>query len=245
MTFHIITLFPEVIQPYLNSSIVGRSIKDEIVNVSLINFRDFSKDKHHKVDDTTYGGGAGMILTCEPLYEAIKSVWTERSKVIFLTPQGKLYDQKRARQLADQEEIILICGYYEGFDARIFNLFQHEKISIGDYILTNGGLSALVVLDSLVRLQQEVLNNPESVLEESFTDNLLEYDQYTKPHDFKGNKVPDVLLNGNHKEINEFRRMSSLKNTLIYRPEFIENKIFNDKDIQKIITIIEELSYDY
>ena len=240
MTFHILTLFPEVFESYLSSSIIGRTIREGKVKVSLINFRDFSTDKHRKVDDTTYGGGAGMVLQCEPLYKAIKSVIHEESKLIFFTPQGGVFNQKKAVELSTEKEIILVCGFYEGFDCRIFQSFNHEKLSIGDYILTNGGLAALTLLDCVVRIRDNVLNNCDSIVEESFSDGLLEYDQFTKPSSFLKLNVPDVLLSGHHKMIERWRRESSLINTINNRPDLIEKGVLSMDDIEFLISYIEE-----
>ncbi|GMT48639.1 MAG: tRNA (guanine(37)-N(1))-methyltransferase [bacterium] len=240
MIFRILTLFPEALDPYIHSSIIGRSVQEKQIEVSLINFRDFSGNKHARVDDTSYGGGPGMVLQCDPLYKAIKSVHTKTSKLVFLTPQGTLFNQQKAVELAQEDELILVCGHYEGFDHRIFDLFNHEKISIGDYILTNGGLGALVLLDCVARTVNEVLNNPESLTEESFSNGLLEYSQYTKPSEFMGLKVPDVLLGGHHKEIEQWRRRSSLINTLRNRPELIEEHILNWDDLECLVTYTTE-----
>ncbi|MDH4127994.1 MAG: tRNA (guanosine(37)-N1)-methyltransferase TrmD [Spirochaetota bacterium] len=245
MIFRILTLFPERFQPYLSTSIIGRSIRDNKIEVSLINFRDFSNNKHHKVDDTTYGGGPGMVLQCEPLYKAIKSVYTSNSKLIFLTPQGKLFKQSKAWKLTKEKEIILVCGSYEGFDQRIFELFDHETLSIGDYVLTSGELAALVVLDSITRLLDNVLHNPNSLENESFTQGLLEYDQYTKPDDFLNLKVPEVLLSGDHHKIELWRKKNSLINTIKNRPDLLEKAILSISDIELLISYFEEKKNDY
>lgn len=243
MIFQIVSLFPEIFHPYLETSIIGRSIQKKIIEVSLINFRDFSTNKHHKVDDTTYGGGPGMVLQCEPLYKAINSVHTNRSKLIFITPKGQLFKQQKAGELAKEKEIILVCGHYEGFDHRIFELFDHEKISLGDYILTNGALAALVILDCVTRVLEKTLNNPDSLTEESFSDGLLEYNQYTKPADFLNLKVPEILLGGDHQKIKLWRRQSSLINTLKNRPELLKSLSLEDKQFLK--SYIEEKQNDY
>ncbi|HEO65844.1 MAG TPA: tRNA (guanosine(37)-N1)-methyltransferase TrmD [Spirochaetes bacterium] len=240
MIFRILTLFPEVLDPYIHSSIIGRSVEEKQIEISLINFRDYSDNKHNRVDDTSYGGGPGMVLQCDPLYRAIKSVHKDGSRLIFLTPQGSLFNQQKAEELAQEDELILVSGHYEGFDHRIFELFDHEKISIGDYILTNGGLAALVLLDCVARTKNEVLNNPESLTEESFSNGLLEYSQYTKPSEFMGIKVPDVLLGGHHKEIERWRRRSSLVNTLKTRPELLEDVALSWDDLEFLVSYITE-----
>ncbi len=240
MIFYILSLFPEVFEPYINTSVIGRSIKRSDVKVCFVNFRDFSKNKHKKVDDNIYGGGPGMLLQCEPIYNAISSVKKENSKLIFLTPEGKLFNQKIANKLVKEKEIILVSGHYEGFDNRVFNFFDHEKISIGDYILTGGELPALVVFDCIVRLYNKVLNNPNSLLEESFNNGLIEYDQYTRPAKYLNKSVPEILLSGDHKKIKLWKKQKSLVNTLKYRPDLIERKILTKESIELLISYFEE-----
>jgi tRNA (guanine37-N1)-methyltransferase len=244
LIFHILTLFPEVFKPYINTSIIGRSIEKGDIKAHLINFRDFSKNKHKKVDDTIYGGGPGMLLQCEPIYNAITSIKKDNSKLIFLTPEGKLFNQKVAKRLSKEKEIILVCGHYEGFDNRIFNFFDHEKISIGDYILTGGELPALVIFDCVVRLYNKVLNNPDSLLEESFNDGLIEYDQYTRPAEYLNQNVPKTLLSGDHKRIEMWKKQKSLVNTLKYRPDLFEQKLLTKENIELLISYFEEKQND-
>ncbi len=232
--FKILTLFKEAFTSYLDSSIIKRAIEAGEIEVELVDFRDYSKNKHRKVDDTTYGGGPGMVLTVQPLYDAIKDVKEEEDLLIFLTPNGKILNQQRVIQYKKKHNsFVLVCGKYEGFDKRIFEFFKHEKLSIGDYILTGGELPAMVFLDALSRYT-EALHNEASVEEESFTNGLLEYDQYTKPAEFRGEKVPDVLLSGNHAKIEEFRRKSSIINTFYNRPELLDNVVLN-KDEHRLI----------
>jgi tRNA (guanine37-N1)-methyltransferase len=233
--FKILTLFKEAFTSYLDSSIIKRAIDTGEIEVELIDFRDYSINKHRKVDDTTYGGGPGMVLTVQPLYDAIQDVKEEEDLLIFLTPNGKLLNQQNViRYKKDYEGFVLVCGKYEGFDARIFELFsEHEKLSIGDYILTGGELPALVFLDAVSRYT-DVLHNDASVEEESFTNGLLEYDQYTKPAEFMGKKVPEILLSGHHAKIEEFRRKSSIINTFKNRPELLDNVVLN-KDEHRLI----------
>lgn len=249
MKFHILTLFPDALESYLSSSIIGRSIQENKIEVNLVNFRDFSESKHKRVDDTTYGGGPGMVLQCDPLYKAIESIKTNfktnNNRVVFLSPGGQSYSQKKAVELSALDELVLVCGFYEGFDARIFKLFEHEIISIGDYILTNGGLASLVLVDSIARIKSEVLLNESSLDEESFSDGLLEYDQYSKPEEYMGLKVPEILLSGHHKKIEEFRRKSSISNTLKYRPELLEQANLKNNDIEYIFDYLEEQNHDY
>ncbi len=221
--FKILTLFKESFTSYLSSSMMKRGIEGGSIEIELFDIRDYTKNKHKKVDDTVYGGGAGMLLMVQPLYDAIKDVKKEEDLLIFLTPNGELLKQDRVIEYSKYDSFILVCGKYEGFDARIFNFFEHRKLSIGDYVLTGGELPALVFIDAISRYK-DILHNKTSLEEESFSNGLLEYDQYTKPSEFMGEKVPDVLLNGHHAKICEFRRKSSIINTFKYRPDLI-NKI--------------------
>ena len=220
MRIDILTLFPEMFQKFLTESIMKRAIDKKLVEVNVIDFREYSKDPHKKVDDTPYGGGSGMVLMCQPIYDCIDTIKTENSKVIMLTPDGKLYHQKLAYDLSKEKHLILLCGHYEGFDERIRNIVDLE-ISIGDYVLTGGELPAMVVADSVVRLVSGVIQE-ESHLVESFNDSLLDYENYTKPSDFRGMKVPEVLLSGNHKKIDEFRQNSRYNRTIERRPDLLK-----------------------
>ena len=192
MKFDVLTLFPEMFE-ILNQSIIGKAIEKELIDINLINIRDFSKDKHKKVDDTPYGGGAGMVMKPDVVYDSYKSVYEPEAKVIYLTPQGKTLNQKKVQELSDNEHLILICGHYEGIDQRVIDEIAPEEISIGDYVLTGGELPAMVLIDAVSRYVDGVLNR-ESLQEESFTNNLLEYPQYTRPEEFLGRKVPEVLM---------------------------------------------------
>lgn len=203
MKIDIITLFPNMFQGFLNESIIHRAIEKKIVEINIINFRDFSKRNNQQVDDTPYGGGGGMVLSCEPIVDAIESVKKENSKVILMCPQGIPYKQKKAFELKKEKHIILVCGHYEGFDERIRS-FVDEEISIGDYVLTGGELPAMVVSDSIIRLLDGVIKE-NSYQTESFQDNLLDYPTYTKPSEFRGLKVPEVLLSGDHEKIAKWR----------------------------------------
>jgi len=205
-------------------SIIKRALDAKKIQIDIVNFRDYALDKHKKVDDTPYGGGSGMVLKPEPLFDAINAVKKDlkgNTKVIFLTPQGKVFNQECAYNLSKEENIILICGRYEGFDQRIIECLADDEISIGDYVLTGGEIPAMVVVDSVVRLVPGVLGNIESLNKETFQDNLLEYPQYTRPEDFKGHKVPEIFLSGNHKEIENYRREMSIKKTIERRPDLI------------------------
>ena len=192
MKFDVLTLFPEMFE-ILNQSIIGKAIEKELIDINLINIRDFSKDKHKKVDDTPYGGGAGMVMKPDVVYDSYKSVYEPEAKVIYLTPQGKTLNQKKVQELSDNEHLILICGHYEGIDQRVIDEIAPEEISIGDYVLTGGELPAMVLIDAVSRYVDGVLSK-ESLQEETFTNNLLEYPQYTRPEIFLGRKVPEVLM---------------------------------------------------
>ncbi len=219
MKIYVLTLFPNM---FLNvfDSILGRAIKEKKVEIKIIDIRKFSKDKHKKCDDVPYGGGAGMIMTIQPLYDAIKSVFTENSKIIYLSPKGKTYNQTLAVDLSNEKELILICGHYEGIDERIIDIFNPIQISIGDYILTGGEIPALVIIDSVVRNIEGVISKS-SLEEESFSKGLLEYPQYTRPRTFEGYSVPEVLLSGNHEEIKKWREKKAVEQTKLLREDLI------------------------
>ena len=221
MKIDILTLFPEMFDA-LNHSILARAQKNNLLHINVVNIRDFSKDNNKRCDDYSYGGGAGMIMTAQPLYDAIQSVKTKDSYTIYLSPKGKVLKQILVQQIAkEHEHIILICGHYEGIDERIIQLCVDEEISIGDYVLTGGELPAMVLIDTIARYIPNVLGNKDTTEEESFSSNLLEYPQYTRPSEFMGLKVPEVLLNGNHKEIEKWRKEQSLKITKERRPDLL------------------------
>ncbi len=211
MKIDILTLFPEMFTP-LQSSILKRATDNRILEINVINIRDFSLDKHKKCDDYPFGGGAGMLMTVQPLYDAIKSVKQENSKIVFPSPRGKTFNQKIAKDLSTFEHLIFVCGHYEGVDERIFQIYDIEEISIGDYVLTGGELPSMVIIDTLSRFIDGVISE-ESLLNESFSNGLLEYPQYTRPAEFMGLKVPEVLLSGNHQEVEKWRKEESLKIT--------------------------------
>ena len=227
MKIDILTLFPEMFDGFKNESIIKRAIESKKVEINTCNFRDFAKNKHKKVDDTPYGGGAGMVLMCQPIYDAVESLKTDKSKVIMLSPQGKPYTQKKAYELSKEEHLIFICGHYEGFDERISSLCD-EEISIGDYVLTGGELPSMVITDSVVRLLPGVIEE-ESHEIDSFNENLLDYPTYTKPRNYKGMKVPEVLLSGDHKKINEWRKEQRLLVTKEKRPDLLRKKLILKK----------------
>lgn len=225
MTIDVLTLFPEMFTGIISSSIIKRAIDDKKVTINLHNFRDFSKDIHHKVDDTPYGGGCGMILACQPIFDCVNSLRRENSKVILLTPDGTVYNQEIAGTLSKEEHLILICGHYEGFDERIRSLCDME-LSIGDYVLTGGEIPAMVLIDSVTRLLDGVINK-ESYENDSFYQGLLDYPQYTKPRVYNGLEVPEVLLSGNHQKIAEFRKVQALERTKLRRPDLLKGDINN------------------
>lgn len=219
----ILTLFPSMFDGFLNESIINRAIKRKLVQINVINFRDYTLDPHGKVDDTPYGGGAGMVLTPQPIFDAVEDLKTENTRVILLTPDGKTYNQEMAYSYSKEEHIILICGHYEGFDERIRTLADSE-ISIGDYVLTGGEIPSMVITDSITRLIDGVIEK-ESHEYDSFNNNLLDYPTYTKPRDFRGMKVPDVLTSGNHKEIEKYRLEQQIKRTKERRPDLLKEVI--------------------
>lgn len=222
MKIDILSLFPEMFDGFLSTSIIKRAIENKLVDLNIVNFRDYSLDKHNKVDDTPYGGGAGMVLTCQPIFDCIEDIKTADSFIVMMTPQGELYKQSTANQLLNKKHIIILCGHYEGFDERIRSLVDLE-ISIGDFVLTGGELPAMTVADSMIRLISGSINNI-SHEEDSHSNWMLEHPHYTKPSDFRGMKVPEVLLNGNHKLISEWREKESLKRTKERRPDLIKTK---------------------
>lgn len=223
MKIDILTLFPEMFSG-LDHSILGRAKEAGLIEVNLINIRDFSKNKHKKTDDCTYGGGAGMLMTPQPLYDAIMSVKTNNSYCIYLSPAGNLLTQNKVVDLAKtKEHLILVCGHYEGIDERIIELLVDEEVSIGDYVLTGGELAAMVLTDAVSRYVDGVLSSEESTNEESFSNGLLEYPQYTRPQNFKGLEVPEVLLSGHHENIKKWREQKALEKTKRVRPDLLKN----------------------
>lgn len=223
MIFDVLTLFPEMIQQYCNFSIIKRAIDSDTIKVNTINPRDFSLDKHHKVDDTPYGGGCGMVLMPQPYIDAYESIQKQNSSLtVMLSPQGKTLNEELVKEFATYEQIILMCGHYEGFDERIRDIIKPVEVSIGDFVLTGGELPALCLIDSVSRKLEGTLGKIESANDDSFSDGMLEYPQYTKPRVFRGLKVPDVLLNGNHKKINEFRQSERINRTKLRRPDLLD-----------------------
>ena len=220
MKIDVLTLFPDMFNGVFNESIIKRALDNKLIEINVHNIRDYSKDPHKKVDDTPYGGGARMVLMCQPIFDAVKDLRSDNSKVILLTPSGKLYKQSIALDLSREEHLIIICGHYEGFDERIKTICDLE-LSIGDYILTGGEIPAMVLIDSITRLIDGVIRK-ESYLNESFTDNLLDYPTYTKPRVYEGLEVPSVLVNGDHEKINKWRGEQQIKLTKENRPDLLE-----------------------
>ena len=232
MNFYVMTLFPEMIEQGLNTSIIGRAIEKELLSIQAVNIRDYTLDKHKRVDDYPYGGGAGMLMTVEPVvrtYQAIKediaakTGRTERPRVIYLTPWGKPFQQTMAKEFAKEENLVFLCGHYEGIDERALEEVATDFVSIGDYVLTGGELPAMVMIDAISRLVPGVLNNKDSAEYESFTDRLLEHPQYTRPEEYNGKKVPEVLLSGHHAKIEAWKKEQSLLRTQKYRPDLLED----------------------
>lgn len=228
MKIDILTLFPEMFQSVFDHSIIKRAKDEGKVEIRLIDFREYSLDSHHKVDDTPYGGGCGMVLCCQPIFDCIDAIKTEKSKVVLLTPDGVSYHQKMAYDFSKEEHLIIICGHYEGFDERIRSLADIE-LSIGDYVLTGGECASMVLVDSIVRLIPDVIKE-ESHRNESFNEGLLDYPNYTKPRVYRGMEVPEVLVSGDHKKIEEYRKNESMKRTQKRRPDLL-NKEPSDYEI--------------
>ena len=235
MNFHILTLFPEMVMQGLNTSITGRAVQQNKIGIEAVNIRDFSRDKHGRVDDYTYGGGAGMLMQAQPVYDAYQSVAEKlspeaRKRVIYVTPQGTPFTQSMAQELAESDELVLLCGHYEGIDERVLEEIVTDYVSIGDYVLTGGELPAMVMMDSISRMVPGVLNNQESGETESFAGNLLEYPQYSRPEEWHGKKVPEVLMSGHHANIEKWRREQSVYRTAKRRPDLLKKADLTNKE---------------
>jgi tRNA (guanine37-N1)-methyltransferase len=232
MKIDILTLFPNMFEGVFNESILKRAQEKNAVSINVINFRQFSDNKHQTVDDYPYGGGAGMVLKPQPIFDAVdhlKQKSVSNPRIILLCPQGERYTQKKAEELAQEEHLIFICGHYEGYDERIRQYLVTDEISIGDYVLTGGELAAMVITDSVVRLLPGVLGNEDSPVKDSFSSGLLEHPHYTRPAEFRGMKVPEVLLSGDHQRIEEWREKESLRRTFMRRPDLLNNYPLNEK----------------
>ena len=233
MNFHVLTLFPEMIMNGLETSILGRAAAKGIVTFEAMNIRDYTLERHGKVDDYPYGGGAGMVMQAEPIYRAYEALVEKigkKPRVIYMTPQGKTFNQNIAEDLAKEEDLVFLCGHYEGVDERVLEMIATDYLSAGDYVLTGGELPAMMMIDCISRLVPGVLNNNVSAEFETFHDNLLEYPQYTRPEVFMGKKVPDILLSGHHANVEKWRREQSIIRTLQNRPELLEDAVLSKKE---------------
>ncbi|MCR4901469.1 MAG: tRNA (guanosine(37)-N1)-methyltransferase TrmD [Butyrivibrio sp.] len=240
MNFHIMTLFPEMIKQGLETSILGRAVSGGYISIDAVNIRDYTVDKHKKVDDYTYGGGAGMLMQAQPIYDCYKAIEekingteNKKTKVIYVTPQGKVFNQQIAIELAKEDDLIFLCGHYEGVDERVLEEIVTDYISIGDYVLTGGELPAMVMIDAISRLVPGVLNNSDSAETESFQDGLLEYPQYSRPEEWMGKKVPEILLSGNHAKVDEWRLEQSKLRTMERRPDLYEKWVLEHPVVEK------------
>ena len=237
MNYHVLTLFPEMIENGMNTSITGRAITKGLLSLEAINIRDFAFNKHQKVDDYPYGGGAGMLMQAEPVslsYESIAERIGRKPRVIFLTPQGKTFNQDMAKEFALEEDLVFLCGHYEGIDERVLEEIVTDYVSIGDYVLTGGELPAMVMMDSISRMVPGVLNNQESGETESFSGNLLEYPQYSRPEEWHGKKVPEVLLSGHHANVDKWRREQSIIRTAKWRPDLLPKADLTNKEWNEV-----------
>lgn len=237
MNFHVLTLFPEMIEQGMHTSIIGRAIAGGYLSIDAINIRDYAFNKHQKVDDYPYGGGAGMLMQAEPVYLAYESVRKKlgyRPRVVYLTPQGEVFHQTMAKELAKEKDLVFLCGHYEGIDERVLDEIVTDYVSIGDYVLTGGELPAMVMMDSISRMVPGVLSNQESGETESFAENLLEYPQYSRPEEWHGQKVPPVLLSGHHANIEAWRREQSVLRTAKRRPDLLKKADLTNKEWSQV-----------
>lgn len=243
MNFYVLTLFPDMIRSGFRTSITGRAMEKGILSMEAIDIRGFSVNKHNRVDDYPYGGGAGMVMQAEPVYLAYESVASrigKKSRVLYMSPQGRVFNQRMAEELAQEEELIFLCGHYEGIDERVLEEIVTDEISVGDYVLTGGELPALVIMDAVSRLLDGVLHNEESAEFDSFHDNLLEYPQYSRPEEWRGKKVPPILLSGHHMNVEKWRREQSLLRTKERRPDLLAQASLTKED-KKFLANLEEL----
>ncbi|MCC2127163.1 tRNA (guanosine(37)-N1)-methyltransferase TrmD [Hominiventricola filiformis] len=243
MIFHVLTLFPDMIRDGFQTSITGRAVEKGLLSLDTVNIRDFSVNKHNRVDDYPYGGGAGMVMQAEPVYLAYQSVaekLPKKPKVLYMSPQGKVFNQRMAEELAQEEELVFLCGHYEGIDERVLEEIVDEEVSIGDYVLTGGELPALVIMDAVSRLVGGVLHNEDSAEFDSFHDNLLEYPQYSRPEVWRDKAVPPILMSGHHANVEKWRREQSLIRTLERRPDLLENANLTKQD-KKFLAKLKEV----
>lgn len=243
MNFHVLTLFPEMVTNGLNTSILGRAASKGLLSFEAVNIRDYTLERHGQVDDYPYGGGAGMVMQAEPIYRAYEALCGRIGKcprVVYMTPQGRVFNQKIAEELSKEEELVFLCGHYEGVDERVLDMIVTDFLSAGDYVLTGGELPAMMMIDCISRLIPGVLNNGDSAEFESFHDNLLEYPQYTRPEEFMGRKVPEILLSGHHANIDKWRREQSIIRTLERRPELLSEAELSKKERAFLEKLLEE-----
>lgn len=243
MNFHVLTLFPEMVSNGLNTSILGRATDKGLLSFDVINIRDYTLERHGKVDDYPYGGGAGMVMQAEPIYRAYEALVEKigrKPRVVYMTPQGRVFNQKIAEDLAKEDDLVFLCGHYEGIDERVLEMIATDYLSAGDYVLTGGELPAMMMIDCISRLVPGVLNNHVSAEFESFHDNLLEYPQYTRPETFMGKKVPEILLSGHHANVEKWRREQSIIRTLERRPELLEEANLSKKEKKFLNQLLSE-----
>lgn len=243
MRYHILTLFPEMIEQGLNTSILGKAMQNGFVSLQAINIRDYTTDRHKKVDDYPYGGGAGMVMQAQPIYDAWKDVVRQvgyQPRCVYLTPQGRTFNQDMAKEFAKEEDLIFLCGHYEGVDERVLEEIVTDFVSIGDYVLTGGELPSMVMVDAISRMVPGVLTNEESGTGETFEGSLLEYPQYSRPVEWNGKKVPEVLLSGDHKKVQAWRQTQSVYRTLQNRPDLLENAELSLADVKQILEMIKK-----
>lgn len=239
--FDILTIFPDMFTGPLSESILKRAQEEELIQIEVTNIRDFALDKHQNVDDYPYGGGVGMVMKPEPIFRAVEKVQTKDTKVLFMSPQGKKFDQNLAKELATEEHLVFLCGRYEGVDERIRQEVVDEEISIGDYVLTGGELPAMVLIDAIARMIPGVLGTQESAVEDSFYNGILDFPQYTRPETFRDLEVPEVLLSGNHQKIAEWRKKAALKRTLLRRPDLLEKTELDQREKELLAEVKAEL----
>lgn len=248
MNFHVLTLFPEMVMQGLDTSIIGRAMNNGYISIDTVNIRDYSEDKHLRVDDYPYGGGAGMVMQAPPVckaYDALKKkTGKEKMRVVYMTPQGSVFKQSMAEEFAQEEDLVFLCGHYEGIDERALEMIVTDYVSIGDFVLTGGELPAMVMIDAISRLVPGVLSNEVSAEFESFHDNLLEYPQYTRPEEYMGRKVPEILLSGHHANIEKWRREQSILRTLERRPDLLENAVLSKKEQEFLRKVKREMNIE-